>query len=33
MSTEINVIILAGGEGTRMKSKLPKVLHRAGDYR
>ena len=27
---EVNVVILAGGMGTRMKSRLPKVLHRAG---
>lgn len=30
MQTEVTVVILAGGMGTRMKSKLPKVLHRAG---
>ncbi len=28
--TEIAVIVLAAGMGTRMKSRLPKVLHRAG---
>lgn len=26
------VIVLAAGEGTRMKSRLPKVLHRIGGY-
>jgi bifunctional UDP-N-acetylglucosamine pyrophosphorylase/glucosamine-1-phosphate N-acetyltransferase len=30
MSTNINVIILAAGLGTRMKSKRAKVLHQAG---
>jgi bifunctional UDP-N-acetylglucosamine pyrophosphorylase / glucosamine-1-phosphate N-acetyltransferase len=30
MSTPLNVVILAAGLGTRMKSRLPKVLHRAG---
>ena len=28
MMNNINVVILAAGEGTRMKSKLPKVLHK-----
>ncbi|HEX7020327.1 MAG TPA: bifunctional UDP-N-acetylglucosamine diphosphorylase/glucosamine-1-phosphate N-acetyltransferase GlmU [Gemmatimonadaceae bacterium] len=28
--TELHVVILAGGKGTRMKSAVPKVLHRAG---
>jgi bifunctional UDP-N-acetylglucosamine pyrophosphorylase/glucosamine-1-phosphate N-acetyltransferase len=28
MSAEIHVVILAAGQGTRMKSSLPKVLHR-----
>ena len=27
---EVDIVILAGGMGTRMKSRLPKVLHRAG---
>lgn len=28
--TELHVVILAGGKGTRMKSAVPKVLHRTG---
>lgn len=30
MSQELHIVILAAGEGTRMKSRLPKVLHRIG---
>ena len=30
LDQEVNVVILAGGMGTRMKSNVPKVLHRAG---
>src|ERR1700689_1149856 len=30
MKSQINVVILAAGLGTRMKSKRAKVLHRAG---
>ncbi len=30
MNSEINVVVLAAGLGTRMKSRRAKVLHRAG---
>ena len=30
MKSPINIVILAAGLGTRMKSKRAKVLHRAG---
>ncbi len=30
MTTHVSAVILAAGLGTRMKSKLAKVLHRAG---
>ncbi len=33
MSKQATVVILAGGQGTRMKSKMAKVLHRAGGKR
>ena len=29
--TKINIVILAAGQGKRMNSKLPKVLHKIGD--
>ncbi len=30
MSKSVDVVVMAAGKGTRMKSKLPKVLHRLG---
>ncbi|MEP6771703.1 MAG: NTP transferase domain-containing protein, partial [Polaromonas sp.] len=30
MATPVDVVIMAAGKGTRMKSSLPKVLHRLG---
>jgi len=29
-SFPVDVVVMAAGKGTRMKSKLPKVLHRLG---
>ena len=26
--TEVHIVVLAAGQGTRMKSRMPKVLHR-----
>ena len=30
MINDVAVVILAAGQGTRMKSRMAKVLHRAG---
>jgi bifunctional UDP-N-acetylglucosamine pyrophosphorylase / glucosamine-1-phosphate N-acetyltransferase len=30
MSTELSIVVLAAGQGTRMRSPLPKVLHQIG---
>ena len=29
MSEDLHVVVLAAGKGTRMRSRVPKVLHRA----